>query len=225
VQARARHARYFALAEWAKKRGSSAIATAHHMDDQAETLLMRLNRGSGVEGLAGIREMQTFHWSRIPVIRPLLRFRRDELAGVTFAAGLEPASDPTNEDDRFDRARIRKALAEAPWLSVPALAASARHLADADIALGHYEQVILEHHGFVDRELAGISKPKFLSRDGQLRLVRWALGELGSCADGGEISRLVDRLLAGKNGNLAGVLATVEGDDWVFRREPPRRTG
>jgi tRNA(Ile)-lysidine synthase len=223
VQARARHARYGALTDWAESRNLSAIATAHHMDDQAETFLMRANRGSGVQGLAGIRETQEFHWSRKPVIRPLLPFRRNELAELVTAASLQPVRDPSNEDGHFDRVRIRKALRESVWLDVSALASSASHLADAEIALGHYEQLLLEHHAFSERDLAGISKPNLLSREGQLRLARWALGELNASPDGGDLFRLVQRLRSGKAGNLAGVLATIEGEDWVFRPEPPRR--
>jgi tRNA(Ile)-lysidine synthase len=225
LQKQARIARYAVLEDWAVERGLRAIATAHHSDDQAETLLMRLNRGSGLAGLAGVRERTPSLRHRILVVRPLLSTRRSELEQVVLDSGIDVVRDPSNSDDRFDRVGIRKALAAADWLNVEALAASARHLADAEEALAHYEQLIREQHGFADRNLAGISKPSFLTHEGQLRLVRWALGELNSCADGGDISRLVDRLREGKSGNLAGVLATVEGNEWVFRPEPPRRTG
>ena len=116
IQARARAARYAALGEWAERRGLSAIATAHHADDQAETLLMRLNRGSGLAGLTGVREARFMPGSAVTLIRPLLGFRRHELAQVVEAAGLVPAQDPSNLDERYDRARIRRALAEMDWL-------------------------------------------------------------------------------------------------------------
>jgi tRNA(Ile)-lysidine synthase len=66
VQAQARDARYAALAAWMEREGLSALATAHHADDQAETLVMRLNRASGVSGLAGVRERG---WSPRPACR------------------------------------------------------------------------------------------------------------------------------------------------------------
>jgi len=135
LQAEARTVRYAALDGWAGSQGLAAIATAHHADDQAETLLLRLNRGSGVAGLAGVRARGLVPGTKLPLLRPLLGFRRAELAGVVAAAGFEAASDPSNTDERFDRARLRKALAGADWLDVPALAASAAHLADADAAL------------------------------------------------------------------------------------------
>ena len=102
---------------------------------QAETLLLRLNRASGVAGLAGVRAVGQVPGTRLPLVRPLLDWRRSELADVASAMGWTAAADPSNADDRFDRARLRKAMVGADWLDVPALAASAAHLADADAAL------------------------------------------------------------------------------------------
>src|SRR5690606_37308469 len=135
LQAEARGARYAALGQWAADRGLSAVATAHHADDQAETLLMRLNRGSGVAGLAGIRERGVVPGTALPLLRPLLGFRRAELATVVGDARLRAVEDPSNASERFDRVRVRKALAANEWLGVSALARSASHLADADEAL------------------------------------------------------------------------------------------
>src|SRR6478672_8258556 len=128
IQERARAERYRLLGEWAEARRLAALATAHHLDDQAETLLMRLARGAGVRGLAGMR-------SAGHVVRPLLGWRHSELEAVCSAAGIEPVRDFSNEDEQFERVRIRKALAAADWLDPVALAASAAHLADADVGL------------------------------------------------------------------------------------------
>ncbi|MEQ1639906.1 MAG: tRNA lysidine(34) synthetase TilS, partial [Novosphingobium sp.] len=133
VQAEARAARYAALAGWIAAAGLAALATAHHADDQAETLLLRLNRGSGVAGLAGVRAKGLIPGTRLPLLRPVLGWRRAELAKLV--AGLDAVQDPSNTDDRFDRARLRKALAGVDWLDASALAQSAAHLADADAAL------------------------------------------------------------------------------------------
>src|SRR5262249_55451472 len=135
LQDRARAARYAALAGWMQDRGLAALATAHHADDQAETLVMRLNRGSGLAGLAGVRARTTVPGTKLPLLRPLLGWRRAELGAIVAAAGLTPATDPSNEDDRFDRARIRKALSEIDWLNVPSLSASAAYLAEAEVVL------------------------------------------------------------------------------------------
>jgi tRNA(Ile)-lysidine synthase len=185
IQAQARAVRYATLAQWVGREELSALVTAHHADDQAETLLMRLNRASGLSGLAGVRARSKLFGADLMVLRPLLHWRRSELAAIVERAGIEPVSDPSNDDDRFDRVRIRKALADAPWLDVSAVASSAAHLADAEEALEHYRQIILLKHGFADRDAAGISEPHHLTSQGQLMLVEWAFSELNACPRGG----------------------------------------
>ena len=135
LQTAARSARYAALAGWMVRRGLDALATAHHVEDQAETLVMRLNRASGPDGLAGIRARGLLPDGSGLVLRPLLAFRRQTLRGIVDAAGIVPVDDPSNQSARFDRARIRKALAEVDWLDPVALAASAAHLAEAAEAM------------------------------------------------------------------------------------------
>src|SRR6185437_14137932 len=141
LQERARLIRYRLLGGWARQRGLTAILTAHHLDDQAETLLMRLARGAGVRGLAGMRKVARIPGADIALVRPLLDWRQSELEAVCAAAGLEPARDPSNHDERFERVRVRKALAKSDWLDPEALAASAEHMADADAALDWAAQV------------------------------------------------------------------------------------
>ena len=80
LQDKARAARYAALGKWVEERNLSALATAHHADDQAETLVMRLNRGSGVAGLAGVRARGVVPGTRHTLLRPLLGWRREEVA-------------------------------------------------------------------------------------------------------------------------------------------------
>lgn len=223
VQATAREARYRALADWAVRRGLSAIATAHHADDQAETLLMRLNRGSGVAGLAGVREAGTMPESSIPVLRPLLEFRRRELEAIVAGGGLDAVQDPSNLDDRFDRVRLRKALAETDWLDVPSVARSAANLADADEALAWATD--REWAERVSETSGGL---RYLRSDAPraivLRVVERAIARLGGQARGGDLARLAERLDAGGGGNLAGVLVTAEDGYWTFRPEPSRRS-
>jgi tRNA(Ile)-lysidine synthase len=101
-EAAARHARYAFLEEAAAAVGAGArIATAHHADDQAETVLFRLARGTGVRGLRGIAPR------RGHIVRPLLHFTRSELEAYAAAAGLAYRADPTNAELRFARNRIR----------------------------------------------------------------------------------------------------------------------
>jgi tRNA(Ile)-lysidine synthase len=221
LQDRAREARYRALAEWARQRGLVAVATAHHADDQAETLLMRLNRGSGVAGLAGVRERTVLAGSAIPLIRPLLSFRRAELAQVIADEGLAPVQDPSNQDDRFDRVRLRKALAAGAVLDPLALSASAAHLAQAEEALAwaagrEWAERVELRDGFIRY---APHAPRAIA----LRIVERAIASLGGSPRGGDVGRLLDKLIAETGGNVGGVLARVEGGAWVFRPEPPRR--
>ncbi len=215
----ARRARYAALADWAKEHSIAAVATAHHADDQAETLLARLLRGSGVAGLAGVRERGVI--GGLAVVRPLLAFRRAELAQVVAAAGIDAAQDPSNHDPHYDRVRIRQALAGADWLDPVPLAHSARLLADAEQALAAFEDALWPVH--VRRDGAGylLTPPDVpLMR---VRLSRRIIAALGGNPRGSEVARLVGRLEAGEGGNLGGVLASVTAQGWHFRPEPARR--
>ena len=109
VQAAARAMRYRLLNEWAIEQGLAGVATAHHADDQAETLLMRLLRGSGVGGLGGSRKARALSEEAL-LIRPLLGWRKSALEAIARGAGLSPVDDPSNRDPRHDRSRIRQLL-------------------------------------------------------------------------------------------------------------------
>jgi len=222
LQAEAREARYAALAQWAGREGLAALATAHHADDQAETLVMRLNRASGLAGLAGVRARGIVPGAALPLLRPLLAWRRAELAAIVANAGLEPARDASNADEAYDRVRIRKALAGADWLDVEAIAASAGHLADADEAI----EWMVERDWADNVSVAdgGLHYQPGAPRAVALRVVERIVGGFGGNARGGAIARLVEGLEAGTGGNVAGVAAKVVGGVWLFRPEPPRRT-
>jgi len=221
VQSMARRARYGELAGWAERRGLSAVATAHHADDQAETLLMRLNRGSGVGGLAGVRETGSIPGSAVPLIRPLLGFRRSELEAILTASGLEAVQDPSNRDDRFDRVRIRMAMAESGWLDPMALATAAANLADAEEALQWAaDQAWTER---VEVTADDLRSPPGPPHEISMRIVKRAIAGFGNMPRGTDLARLLERLERGEGGTLGSALVTVEDDEWVFRREPPRR--
>jgi tRNA(Ile)-lysidine synthase len=104
LEAAARRVRYAALESVRRTLGADRILTAHHRDDQLETILMRIASGSGLLGLAGIRERRGFLW------RPALGRSRAELGEVVALSGLEPVRDPTNADLARRRNRIRHAL-------------------------------------------------------------------------------------------------------------------
>lgn len=233
LQAKAREARYRALTEWVRDQGIGALATAHHADDQAETLLMRLSRGSGLSGLAGVRAATLLGDGETPLLRPLLGFRKAELEAVVAASGVEPARDPSNENTAFDRVRVRRHLAEHEWLDVDALATSAEHLAEAWRAIEWYAG--LDWDEMVHREQPTVFRyyvnvPRVIA----IETVGRIIGELGGIASRSEAARAYDRLWREENASLSGVLI-VPGTErieptgvtmrvWRFEPEPPRNT-
>ena len=226
IQPRAREERYRMLARWAEARGLDAVLTAHHLDDQAETLLMRLVRGAGVRGLAGMRPAATVPGSDIPLLRPLLGWQRSELRAVCAAAGIEPARDPSNEDERFERVRVRHALGQSGWLDPQALAASASHLGDAESALEwatRREWANAVSNGGAEITYIPVDAPTEIRR----RVVQDAVDRLaneGALAElrGRELDRLLTVLAAGGQATIRGVRC-VGGAEWRFTRAPPRR--
>jgi tRNA(Ile)-lysidine synthase len=107
LQARARAARWEALAAAAKRHGASAIATAHTADDRAETVLMRILRGAGAAGLAVLPSRAPLEDHEVELVRPLLRARRSDVMAHLERHRIPYASDPSNRDLRFVRARVR----------------------------------------------------------------------------------------------------------------------
>lgn len=237
LQARAREARYLALARWAHEQGLGAVATAHHADDQAETLLMRLSRGSGLSGLAGVRAATTLPEVEIPLLRPLLGFRKAELEALVTRVGLTPVRDPSNSDPAFDRVRVREHLADHDWLDALSLATSAQHLAESWRALEWFAENDWEE--MVAPEETEDGGPAFryycnVPRAIQVETVRRIVSELGGMVSRSEAGRAADRLWRGENASVGGVLGVagtekLEGTPltmrvWRFRPEPPRRT-
>lgn len=144
LQERARQARYALLAACAHRIGASAIVVAHHADDQAETILFRLTRGSGIAGLAGMAPLA--RCDDIALLRPLLDFRKEELEAICARAGQIFFRDPSNEDDSFARARLRKLapVLAAQGLGQDALLRLGARAARADAALTHYAAETLQ---------------------------------------------------------------------------------
>ncbi len=101
----ARMARYGAFERVVEQTGASAVLLAHTLDDQAETVLLGLARGSGTRSLAGIPRIRTENG--VTYLRPLLEHTRAEIEEICVAEGLDPWHDPTNTDESLMRARVR----------------------------------------------------------------------------------------------------------------------
>ncbi|MBB4859522.1 tRNA(Ile)-lysidine synthase [Novosphingobium chloroacetimidivorans] len=221
VQGAARQARYAALGAWAQAEGLAAVATAHHADDQAETLIMRLNRASGVAGLAGVRARGRLLDTPIGLVRPLLGWRRAELTAIVAKAGVSAADDPSNADDRFDRARLRKVLAGADWLDMAAIAQSAAHIADADAALNWSAD--MEYNARVKRDPFGMTYRPMAPKAIALRVIARIVAELDAPARGSAIARLFDALVAGEPASIGNLVVRPNAGGWSFAKAPVRK--
>jgi tRNA(Ile)-lysidine synthase len=227
LQAAARTARYRLMAEHCAANGIGWLATAHHQGDQAETLLLRLARGSGSAGLAGIRARRSLA-PGVTLLRPLLGASKAELAEVVAAGAWIAVDDPSNRAHRFDRTRARATLADNDWLMPKRLAASAAHLAEVEVALVWTADAAWRGRVTVTGERITIDAagmPRELAR----RLLLRAVAILAPAARprGPGIERLLDQLEAGTGGTIAEVAvaarAAATGTLWHVEIAPPRR--
>jgi len=221
VQARAREARYALLSGWARGRGIGTVALGHTMDDQAETVLLRLARGSGVDGLAGMaakREQGGLRW-----VRPLLELRREALRDFLRQTGRDWRDDPSNAVERYDRVKARRALALlAPLgLDVEGLSATARRMAVARAAL---EQVAREAAAEIARVEGGdvvLARPGFdlLPEETRLRLLSDAIRWVGGAVYRPRLAALEAAVAAGGRRTLQGTVLTPTKAAWRVGRE------
>ncbi len=217
IQSAARAARYALLESAADEYDCSLIATAHHGDDQIETLVMRLARGSGVDGLAAIRR----HNGR--VIRPLLGFSKSELEEICIGAGIAPVRDPSNDDADFDRVRVRQWLAETKHpLTADRVGRSALAMAEASEALQWATDTLSATRIILKDDIIqcdASSLPRELQRRLLLRCV--SILEPGLRPRGDAIDRLLDRLEAG-GGGMIGNIRCKANASWEFSVAPSR---
>lgn len=190
---------------------SRSLIMAHHIEDQAETFLMRLARGSGLDGLRGMREIDWIHGSATPerphafdvmVERPLLGVAKARLVATLKAYGARWVDDPSNEDNRFERVRVRKAmpLLADLGLTPEKIALSARRLRDADMAvlrLLHAADATRARNGAtaVCVEVDLVNSTDFASRYTATRALRRLLAGYGGAARPAELAQ-VERLAA-----------------------------
>nr|WP_218036068.1 tRNA lysidine(34) synthetase TilS [Sphingobium sp. 15-1] len=218
VQSWARAQRYALLEEWRAARGLDWLLTAHHADDQLETLLMRLNRGAGVGGLAGVRARQG------TVLRPLLDVRKADLHAYALARDLPQVDDPSNSDLRFDRAALRMALSGVDWIDAAAAGRSAAALAEAEEALDWAVEGLEARHVLPDGDGLALDRtdlPRELLRRLILRMV--ARLQPDAAPPRGDA---VDRLIAAarRGGKMSiGRLVLKGGERWTLKVAPQRR--
>jgi tRNA(Ile)-lysidine synthase len=219
IQASARAARYALLDEAADENKCSLVATAHHADDQLETLLMRLARGSGVGGMAGIRARNG------RVIRPLLDFAKSELEEICATANAPPIRDPSNDNPDFHRVAMRQWLARSGHrFDRQATNRTAAALADADTALDWMTEQLSEQRLKSDNGKISLDT-KDLPKEIQRRLLLLALQLINPkiVPRGEAVERLMADLKVGKTATISDILCR-GGKIWHFSPAPPRRT-
>lgn len=140
IQAEARNARYEIMKNWCVANDVRYLLTAHHRDDQAETVLLRLARGSGVYGLSGMSATRDLG-ADVTLVRPFLDEPKQRLVDTVLEHGIDWVEDPSNQNDAFDRVRIRTFLGNPPLegLNSKRLAETAARLRRTRDAIAHYE--------------------------------------------------------------------------------------
>ena len=234
LPAAAREARYRLLADAARKIGAAHVLTAHTRDDQAETLMMRLARGSGLAGLAAMaRETPR---GAVTIVRPLLDVPKARLIATLHKAKIDYADDPTNHDPVFTRTRFRALMPQLMREGIDSrnLARLAQRLARANTALESVVSVMEHSIGRIsERGLIEIDARAFATLPDEiaLRLLGRAVAAVGS-EGSAELAKL-EALLVGLRAaaerrermtqTLAGAMIALRPDLIVVDRAPSRR--
>jgi tRNA(Ile)-lysidine synthase len=238
LQEAARMARYALLAAAARKAGARYLLTAHTLDDQAETVLLRLLRGSGPAGLQAMAAMSPCPGAAwLTLARPLLAIPKTRLIATVAAAGIAFADDPSNRDPRHTRPRLRALMPklEAEGLTAPRLALLARRLQRAEVAL---RKAVAEAQSRVSLTPWGEGRRIVFDREGfvalpdeiAIRLLGQAIAQVGDegPVELGKLESLFDSLSRRPEGgafrrSLAGALVTGLPAELVIDRAPERR--
>ena len=221
----ARRARYKAFDALAlTQQAQAAIKTvviAQHADDQAETVVMRLLRGSGVDGMAGMAEWRDAFGVRW--LRPMLGVGRDELRDWLTTKGIGWIDDPSNANPEFDRIRIRRTLSELD-VDRSALAMVAANLTEVRATLAHYAAEVA-HEAVADRGRLTLPRGPFRRAPAEIQrriliaAARWVTG-----ADypprRATVLHALRALDAGSRVTLDGTIISPDGDRLQVTREP-----
>lgn len=235
LQETARNARYALLCAAARDVGADAVVTAHTSDDQAETVMMRLRRGGGPRGLAGIRPLLFIAigaGAPLVLMRPLLGVGRARLRTYLKSIGQTWIDDPSNEDERFERIAIRRQLAAAPTaggVTARALidlsnrsAAILRRLNQAEIAEFHAARGVLHAWGGVSFDVR--VRLDAASRGLAARAIR-AVGGGDHRPDEDKAAAMVAAAIDGRPGSLGGALIRRRAGRVHVWREPAALLG
>ncbi|WP_249218903.1 tRNA lysidine(34) synthetase TilS [Loktanella sp. SALINAS62] len=219
LQNAAREARMTAIGQWAKGR---PVLFGHTRDDQAETLLMRLARGSGVDGLAAMQRLRNADgWQ---IVRPLLDVGRGELRHYLKVLNIPYVDDPSNDDPHYARVRMRHLIGQ-EGLDIQRLAATADAMARAQVALAarayDVAQALLRPTtpGCIALDRDGLAR---IEKETQLRLLAGAIGHVAGVRYRPRLAaleRTLDTVLAGGRATIQGAVVVPQRDLLVIGRE------
>lgn len=234
LQEAAREARFTMFSSLAKEIGADTLMTAHTRDDQAETVLHRMGRGSGIGGLAGIR--RTHLRDRLKLARPFLDLPKARLVATLKKLRIPFATDPTNKHTKYLRARLRKLapLLAKEGIDAANLALMAKRLARANAALNR----LSEEAAFalrLDRDSGRAFDARgflLMPQELSIRMLRSAVDAEGieGPAELAKVEALYDSLVAahlageGLKRTLAGALVTLSEAALVVAAAPPRKS-
>ncbi len=223
--AAARDARRGLLCAMAELHRAKAIALAHTLDDQAETVLMRLGAGSGIAGLAAMAPVSDM--GGVPLLRPLLDVPKAALIAFLDARGIDYVRDPTNTDPRTKRARLRELMPRLAreGIDAAALARLAQRARRADEALDAFADRLFADAPASGRPIA-VDAWRAAPEEVRLRVLARIVAAHGSAARApseAELMRLTQALDAGRGGTLGGLAFRVRRDAIGFAPAPPRR--
>ena len=241
IQEAARLARYRLLAEAARKAGTNYVLTAHTLDDQAETVLFRLARGSGIGGLAGMAQAAPVPLDDpggVLLVRPLLGVPKSRLVATLNAAKVPYADDPTNRDPRFARPRLRELMPvlDREGLTADRLALLARRVRRVEFTIHqvvNHAATVLSPGQWTAGEPVQFEARSFFDLPDEiaLRLLGRAIDAAGDegPVELGKLETLCDALFKARHAarfrrTLAGAVVTISGGSLSIERAPARRS-
>lgn len=228
LQDQARQARLRLIADWAGNECITHVALGHTSDDQAETVLLRLARGSGVDGLSGMAAQRMD--DQLTWIRPLLHVSRADLRAYLISNDISWTDDPSNDDLKYDRVKARQALAHLDGLGVTidGLVATAKRMQDARIALENVTLTLADRCVEVtDAGEVRIDRAIFNTAPDELRFrllsatLKWISGSTYRPRFD-SLRGVLARIDTDNGQTLQGCVIRTKANSIVIRREPAR---
>ncbi|GGF54664.1 tRNA(Ile)-lysidine synthase [Terasakiella brassicae] len=218
IQAAAREARYQLMSRWCLENQIEDLMVAHHQDDQAETFLLRLARGSGVDGLGAMKAITQY--GEIRLLRPLLDIPKSRLISTLETMGQDWVEDPSNQNEDFDRVKIRKnmALFQDLGLTSERLVQTAHAMQRAGDALQRMTRNWLKQYAHLFEEgYCIIERTGLDGLEDEIRLR--SLARIGMVISGEIYPPRLERLQRLSMSLKKGSDATLMGCRWIVRKD------